>query len=159
MNTLLVTSAAKGDGKTTIVYNLGVAFAQHGAKVLLIDGDMRNPHQHERFGAPRSPGLSEFLLADNSVEPEVVCHSKLENLFLLPAGARPEFASELVGSKRFQELLQSCASQYDYVLIDSPPMMGRHRCGDHRNKRRCNFGCSSLPSNHPFFADWTGTSP
>jgi capsular exopolysaccharide synthesis family protein len=123
LKTLLVTSATKGDGKTTVVYNLGVAFAQQGAKVLLIDGDMRNPRQHQRFGAPRSPGLSEFLSAEDGMEPEVVCHSKLENLFLLPAGTLPELASELVGSKRFQELLQSCASQYDYVLIDSPPMM------------------------------------
>lgn len=123
MKTLLVTSATKGDGKTTIVYNLGVAFAQQGAKVLLIDGDLRNPHLHDGFGVPRCPGLSEFLGLERGVEPEVVCHPKLENLFLLPAGTLPELASELVGSKRFEALLQSCASQYDYVLIDSPPMM------------------------------------
>ena len=124
MKTLLVTSATKGDGKTTIVYNLGVAFAQHGAQVLLIDGDMRNPHLHEAFGVPRSPGLSEYLGQEFGPEPvEVMRHPKLENLFLLPAGTLPALASELVGSKRFKALLQSSASQYDYVLIDSPPMM------------------------------------
>jgi len=123
MKTLLVTSAAKGDGKTTIVYNLGVAFAQQGAKVLLIDGDMRNPHLHEGFGVLRSPGLSEFLSRERGVEADVVRHPKLDNLFLLPAGILPALASELVGSKRFQALLQNCASQYDYVLIDSPPVM------------------------------------
>jgi succinoglycan biosynthesis transport protein ExoP len=123
MKTLLVTSATKGDGKTTVVYNLGVAFAQQGAKVLLIDGDLRNPHLHESFGAPRSPGLSEFLCREHGGEPEVIRHSKLENLFLLPAGALPELASELVGSNRFQALLQGCEPEYDYVLIDSPPMM------------------------------------
>ncbi len=123
MKTLLVTSATKGDGKTTIVYNLGVAFAQQGAKVLLIDGDMRNPHLHESFGVSRSPGLSEFLSREHGGEPERIRHSKLDNLFLLPAGTLPELASELVGSNRFQAVLQSFASQYDYVLIDSPPMM------------------------------------
>jgi capsular exopolysaccharide synthesis family protein len=123
MKKLLVTSAAKGDGKTTVVYNLGVAFAQQGASVLLIDGDLRNPHLHEGFGVSRSPGLSEFLGRERGLGPDVVRHPKLENLFLLPAGTLPELASELVGSKRFQELLQSCAPHYDYVLIDSPPMM------------------------------------
>lgn len=124
MQTLLITSAIGGDGKTTVVYNLGIALAQQGARVLIIDGDMRNPDLHRRFHVERAPGLSESLSQTSGVElAGVVRHGKLPNLSLLPAGMQPELAAELFGSARFDSLLQACAARYDHVLIDSPPIL------------------------------------
>jgi capsular exopolysaccharide synthesis family protein len=122
--TLLVTSAAGRDGKTTAVYNLGVAFAQQGARVLLLDCDLRNPDLHRLFGCAISPGVSE--LVDPVTHAEVlgvVRHTSLSNLFMLPAGLPPEFPSEFFESETFDALLRVCAADYDYVLIDSPPIL------------------------------------
>ena len=122
--TLLVTSAAGRDGKTTAVYNLGVAFAQQGARVLLLDCDLRNPDLHRLFGCAISPGVSELVDPDTHAEVlGVVRHTSLSNLFMLPAGLPPEFPSEFFESETFDALLRVCAADYDYVLIDSPPIL------------------------------------
>jgi capsular exopolysaccharide synthesis family protein len=121
---LLVTSAIAGDGKTTVVYNLGIALAQQGARVLIIDCDMRHPDLHTRFNVPRSPGLSDLISDDTRLDlSAIVSHTRLPMLSFLPSGEQPELAAELLGSSRFGALLQTCASQYDYVLIDSPPIL------------------------------------
>jgi polysaccharide biosynthesis transport protein len=122
--TLLVTSAAGRDGKTTAVYNLGVAFAQQGARVLLLDCDLRNPDLHRLFGCAISPGVSD--LQDPVTEAEVlgvVRHTSLPNLYMLPAGHPPAFPAEFFESQTFDALLRVCAADYDYVLIDSPPIL------------------------------------
>jgi succinoglycan biosynthesis transport protein ExoP len=122
--TLLVTSAAGRDGKTTAVYNLGVAFAQQGARVLLMDCDLRNPDLHRLFGCAISPGVSD--LEDPVTESQVlgvVRHTSLPNLYILPAGRPPVFPSEFFESQSFDALLRVCAADYDYVLIDSPPIL------------------------------------
>jgi capsular exopolysaccharide synthesis family protein len=122
--TLLVTSAAGRDGKTTAVYNLGVAFAQQGARVLLLDCDLRNPDLHRLFGCAISPGVSD--LEDPVTEAEVlgvVRHTALPNLYMLPAGRPPAFPAEFFESKTFDALLRVCAADYDFVLIDSPPIL------------------------------------
>ncbi|WP_213803450.1 polysaccharide biosynthesis tyrosine autokinase [Granulicella sp. dw_53] len=120
----LVTSPLGGDGKTTVTFNLGVAFAQHGARVLLIDGDLRNPELHRLFGCEIAPGLGD--LQTPVIGPEVkgiVQHAALSTLFILPAGQLREFPAEFFDSEAFASLLASCARHYDYVLIDSPPVL------------------------------------
>jgi capsular exopolysaccharide synthesis family protein len=122
--TIMVTSALGGSGKTTVTYNLGVAFAQQGARVLLIDGDIRNPDLHRLFGIPIAPGLSDACR--NPQAPEnagIVQHPSISSLFMIPAGERIDFPSELFGSAAFESLLQKAASLYDYILIDSPPIL------------------------------------
>ncbi len=123
--TLLITSATGGDGKTTVAYNLAVAFAQQGARTLLIDADVRNPDLHRLFGAHLSPGLSDVRSwSDETSElPGVVGHGTLANLFLLPAGEQPALPSEFLASPVFDSLLQSCAKRFDYVVIDSAPIL------------------------------------
>ena len=122
--TILVTSALGGAGKTTITYNLGIAFAQQGARVLLIDGDIRNPDLHRLFSIPLTPGLTEACC---NTEPkgvvDVVQHSSVPSLFMIPAGAPIDFPSELFGSAAFDSLLQRTAKLYDYILVDSPPIL------------------------------------
>jgi len=122
--TLLITSALGGDGKSTVAYNLAVAFAQQGARVLLIDADVRNPDLHRMFNVAVSPGLSELhSWAPDAEIPCVIEHAMLPTLFLLPAGEQPDLPAELFGSPMFDSLLKSCAERFDYVLIDSPPIL------------------------------------
>ena len=121
----LITSALGGDGKTTVAYNLGVAFAQQGARVLLIDGDLRNPDLHRLFQTPLSPGVTELCAqpAGSAELAGIVQHSSLPTLFMLPAGERPDFPSELLESVAFSLLLSKVSAVYDYVVIDSPPIL------------------------------------
>jgi succinoglycan biosynthesis transport protein ExoP len=122
--TMLVTSALGGAGKTTVTYNLGVAFAQQGARVLLIDADLRNPDLHRLFCTPVAPGLSEACSNPASAEVSgIVQHSSIPMLFMLPAGEQPEFPTELFGSPAFDSVLRKLSSLYDYVLIDSAPIL------------------------------------
>jgi capsular exopolysaccharide synthesis family protein len=121
---ILVTSAIEGEGKTVTVYNLGVAFAQQGARVLLIDADLRNPQLHRHFGAELSPGLSNCVgeAASQDVS-HVVRHSTLPTLYMLAAGKQPDLPTELFGTAAFEALLRTSEARYDYLLIDSPPML------------------------------------
>lgn len=121
---ILVTSAIEGEGKTAIVYNLGVAFAQQGARVLLVDADLRNPELHRHFGAELSPGLSDCAgEATTHDVSHVVRHATLPTLYMLAAGKQPELPTELFGLAAFETLLRTSEARYDYVLIDSPPIL------------------------------------
>lgn len=122
--TMLITSALRGAGKTTVAYNLAVALAQHGSRVLLVDADLRNPTLHRIFPCNLSPGLSDACGKAAPLElPRIVPHSSLANLFLLPAGTHPELPAELLGSARFDEVMDRASAGYDYVLVDSPPIL------------------------------------
>jgi succinoglycan biosynthesis transport protein ExoP len=120
----LVTSALGGDGKTTVTFNLGVAFAQQGARVLLIDGDLRNPDLHRLFRADLSPGLSDACKTPSSADMiGIVQHSTLPSLYLLPAGVTPELPSEIFASDAFDILINRLKGHWDYILVDSPPIL------------------------------------
>lgn len=122
--TMLVTSGLGGAGKTTVTYNLGVAFAQQGARVLLIDGDLRNPDLHRLFSTSLTPGLSETCGDPATTEIlGIARHPSVPNLHLLPAGKQPELPTELFESPGFDAVLSKVSGLYDYVLIDSPPIL------------------------------------
>lgn len=123
LHTLLVTSPLVGEGKTTVAYNIAVAFAQAGKKVLLVDADMRNSRLHEMFGAGKSPGLSEVLSGAPLLASHTRAHSTMPNLSLLPSGNKPAMPAELLCSKSFRDLLSSMKANYDLIVIDSPPML------------------------------------
>ena len=120
----LVTSPIGNDGKTTVTYNLGVAFAQGGARVLLIDADLRHPSLHRAFGCPVAPGVGDLQgAAPGTRLPGIVRHTTVPTLSILPAGHQLDFPAEFFESAEFAGLLHTCAQQFDYVLIDSPPML------------------------------------
>jgi capsular exopolysaccharide synthesis family protein len=123
LRVLLTTSPLGGDGKTTISYNLAVAFAQHGRKVLLLDSDMRKPSVHTLFRSSKADGLSEVLTGGIPFSRGIRPHDYLKNLYLLPSGATPPNPAELIDSRRFDALLEEAKSQFDLVLIDSPPIL------------------------------------
>lgn len=123
LRTLLVTSPMVGDGKTTVTYNMAVAFAQTGARVLLIDADMRRPRLHILAGTARSPGLAEVLTGSNEWSEVLKSHATYETLVTLPAGTSPPNPAELLGSKQMDTLLQETLKEFEMVIVDSPPML------------------------------------
>lgn len=117
-----VTSAASGEGKTVTALNLASTLAESGRRVLLIDGDLRHPGCHELLGVPLRPGLASYL--DGSVDlARVVREIKSPRLSFISAGPRPANPADLVGSERMREALAELRGHYDFIVIDSPPVL------------------------------------
>ena len=118
---LMITSMSPQEGKTTTSLNLARAMAQTERKVLLIDADQRRPRLHKAFHLDNSLGLSSYL---SGAVPEVrVQPTEEAGLAVLTSGPIPPNPSELLGSKRFNQLLDQLKSQYDLIIIDSPPVL------------------------------------
>ncbi|GIX05398.1 MAG: chain-length determining protein [Planctomycetaceae bacterium] len=119
---LQITSAEPGDGKTTTAVNLGLACAQAGIKTLLIDADLRRPMCHRLFGISGDVGLVDVLQGE--LQP---CHApratQLPNLSILPAGKPPQNPSELLSLPAWHETLHALDSEFDLLIIDSPPLL------------------------------------
>jgi polysaccharide biosynthesis transport protein len=120
--TLMVTSAAPGEGKSTVAANLAMALARSGKRVLVIDADMRQPSLHTLFNGPQQPGLSN-VLTGRAKPSEAIVKTTASGLWLLTSGRCPPNPSELLGSKRFEELVRSLAASFDWVVLDGPPVM------------------------------------
>ena len=119
---VVVTSSGPGEGKTIVASNLAIGVAYAGQRVLLVDGDLRRPRVHEVFAYEQEPGLSNVLVGDAKTS-DAVRRTDVAGLCVLTAGRVPPNAAELLGSRRFTELLASIRGQFDWVVIDSPPVM------------------------------------
>lgn len=120
IKTIIVTSTGPGEGKTTSIINLGIAMAQSGLKVLLIDGDLRKPQIHKTFGIPDGLGLTNVLVRGLDYR-EGVSSIYIDGLEILPAGTIPPNPSELLASNRMKQFLSEISEDYDFVLIDTSP--------------------------------------
>ena len=120
--TLLVTSPFPGEGKTTTASNLAVVLAQSGARVLLLDTDMRKPRVHKVFGQPNSQGLSHALTGSQDVS-DFIFKTPVENLSALFCGPIPPTPSELLGSQKMKGLIHRLREDFDYLICDSSPFM------------------------------------
>jgi capsular exopolysaccharide synthesis family protein len=119
---LTITSTGPGEGKTLVASNLAIGLAQAGMRVLLIDADMRKPRVHTVFNASQKPGLSNMLVGTAKFS-ESVLATNVPGLWIVPAGTNPPNPSELLGSKRFGDLIASLGRQFDWAIIDTPPVM------------------------------------
>jgi succinoglycan biosynthesis transport protein ExoP len=122
--TLLVTSSVPAEGKTTTVVNMATVLAQTGARVLVIDADMRRPRLHQLFGVENREGLSTALSSDMTLNEilSMVNQYKDTNVYLLSSGAIPPNPAELLGSEQMRNLLEGACESFKYIIIDSPPI-------------------------------------
>jgi non-specific protein-tyrosine kinase len=129
---LLMTSGVPSEGKSTTAGNLAVVLAQAGNNVLLIDGDLRRPSQHTVFNLPNKRGVTSLLLKLNADDSEIemrnlvedtVQPTQVEGLQIMTCGPIPPNPSELLGSTKMRRLLEVLEKQYDFVIIDSPPVL------------------------------------
>jgi polysaccharide biosynthesis transport protein len=121
--TILITSPTPGDGKTTLASNLGIAMAQAGQKVLIVDADFRKPMQHRIFQLNHeNRGLSSILAGISTLE-EAVQRTDVEGLDLLACGPSVPNPAEILNSESFAGLLERLTEKYDRIVLDSPPVM------------------------------------
>jgi capsular exopolysaccharide synthesis family protein len=123
LRTILVTSPSPAEGKSTIAAHLAIAHAEQGKKTLLIDGDLRRPSVHRKFGFNPSAGLSSVLLEEVKWPQVLFKPEGLPALDILPAGPSSHRASEMIGAG-MTDLLDEISQEYDLVILDAPPLLG-----------------------------------
>ncbi|MGF7183037.1 GumC family protein [Tunturiibacter psychrotolerans] len=120
---IVLTSATPSEGKTTAASNLAAIMAQRDTRVLLIDGDLRRPNIHHRFGLNGKIGLTTVLTGATKLEETVQRVPEIPNLDILPSGPVPPFPTEMLSSEAMETILKRCGELYDYIVIDSPPIL------------------------------------
>ena len=123
LKSLLVTSPAADEGKTSTTANLGVVFAQAGERVVLVSCDLRRPRLGQFFGFDEQVGFTSVLLGEQSLEQALRSVSGYESLWVLPAGPIPPNPAELLSEPKTREIFASLAESFDLVLVDSPPLL------------------------------------
>jgi polysaccharide biosynthesis transport protein len=124
---IMITSPGPAEGKTTVVQNLGIALAETGRRVLLVDADFRRPHLHREFSLPNEWGLIDLLLEDQPLSeypPERLgSFTGLPGLSILPNRITQNNVSKVLYSPRLRTILETLAKRYDMVLVDAPPLL------------------------------------
>lgn len=118
---IMITSSFPGEGKTTTCVNLAITFAQTGAKVLVVDCDLRKSRIHRCFNIKRVDGLSSVLSGLKKAE-DIIVHDDESNLDILMAGHIPPNPAELLASEAMADFLEEYGEKYDYIFLDTPPV-------------------------------------
>lgn len=121
-NIIMIAGPAPEVGKSFISTNLSAIFAQSDKRVLLIDADMRRGYLHKYFNVNTQPGLSEYLNGQNNLS-DVIHETEIKNLYMMSRGKSPANPSELLSSATFGTMLEQLSSQYDHIIIDTPPVL------------------------------------
>ena len=116
------TSAVSGEGKSTMVSNVGISMAVSNKKTLVIDADMRNPTQHRMFSLMNQTGLSEIVIKKLDWR-EYTNATHIPNLYVLTAGSTPPNPSELLGSQTLDKIIGEMKCEFDFILFDSTPVL------------------------------------
>lgn len=119
---ILFTSALPGEGKSTVMVNLGAALAETGKKVLLVEADLRKPMLIKFFGIPAGPGLSN-VLAHSCELKDAIITTEHKNLYIAPVGVRPPNPGELAASDTMAKVIKEAQGFVDYILVDAPPVL------------------------------------
>jgi capsular exopolysaccharide synthesis family protein len=122
IRTLLFSSPGPSEGKSTSSINFAVMLAQQGERVLLVDADIRRPALHRAMDILREPGLTNLLVGDAEVR-DAIRPNVLPNLDVLPSGPFPPNPSEMLASKRMEQLLREFEGTYSHIILDSPPIL------------------------------------
>ena len=118
-----VTSPTPGDGKSTLASNLAVSIAQSGKRVLLVDADMRRPSQHATFGISSRVGFATVLSGQSEWRNCMFECEEIEGLTVMPCGSKPQNPAELSSSPQVKILIEEMREEFDFVIIDTPPML------------------------------------
>ena len=119
---IVVTSALAAEGKTTTAMNLAAALAETGKRVVLVDADLRRPQVYHRTGGMGDIGLTNYLKGDGSMA-DLLQPSEVKGLQILASGPQPPNPAELLGSKKAGQGIENLSAMFDYVIIDSPPLL------------------------------------
>jgi len=119
---MLITSSIPGEGKTLVTANLALAYAELGHKVVILDADIRKPKQPTVFGVDRVPGFTDYFM-DLVPYEKIVRKLAVRNLTLIPSGTIPPNPTEVLNSQRMADLIERLEQEYDYILVDAPPML------------------------------------
>lgn len=120
LKTIVVTSSNPGEGKSTVSTNLAFVLSQGGKKVIVIDGDLRKPTIHKKFKLDNTEGLTDLLVGKKSINQ--VSKAIDKNITVITAGKKTPNPAEMVSSKAMEELIKFLKDEYDYVIIDTPPV-------------------------------------
>ncbi len=123
IKTMLLTSAGPEEGKSTVLANLAVTTAQAGRKVILVDCDLRRPTLHNIFNLKNDVGLTTMVVDDAAMESPPLQDAGVEGLQLVSSGPLPPNPSELLGSRRMEEIIAALLERADVVLFDAPPVV------------------------------------
>jgi len=123
LNTIVVVSAGAGEGKSTTTINLATVFAQAGNRVLIVDSDLRRPTLHKLFKVANNLGLTNYLLKQNTLA-ELVQTTPVPNLDFMASGRLPNSSMGILGSAQMKEMISELKQRYDFILFDSPPILG-----------------------------------
>lgn len=119
---LLFTSPYLGDGKSTLAHNVAIALTQVNRSVVLVDCDLRRPGIHKTFDLSNATGMSAYLSGEAELM-AVIQETRIPKLYAIPSGAIPLNPSELLTSERMDMALEHLSQKFDYVIIDSPPLL------------------------------------
>lgn len=122
LKTILITSAAPQEGKTTVCINLAISFAHTNKKTIVIDCDLRKPRVHSVFNTNRYPGLTDYLFGQATLD-QIIRKSDIDNLSYITSGTIPPNPAEMLESNTMKEFFAKINSLYDIVLVDSPPIV------------------------------------
>ncbi|MGD8275635.1 MAG: CpsD/CapB family tyrosine-protein kinase, partial [Thiohalocapsa sp.] len=121
-NVVLITGPTEGVGKSFVSLNLAAVLAQSDKKVLLIDADMRRGHLNRYLGVDKAQGLSDYVVGEIELA-DAIKQTSSADLGFIPTGKRPPNPSELLMANRFSSLLEWASEEYDYVIVDAPPVL------------------------------------
>jgi capsular exopolysaccharide synthesis family protein len=123
LNSFVVTSPLQGEGKSTVLANLAVTFAQGGHDTLIVDCDLRRPTQHELWDLKNDRGLTSMLIEDTALEDPPVQPVSVERLSVVTSGPLPPNPADVVASHRMEDVIASLRKKVEYVLFDAPPVL------------------------------------
>jgi polysaccharide biosynthesis transport protein len=122
-NTFTLVSGGPGEGKSTTLNNLAFTYAKGGARVLVVDADLRRPSQHRFFGTENATGLADYLLGRLTID-QIVKPTKLDNLSFIPSGKLPHDDAGILNGQKMIDFINEVRTRYDVVFFDSPPILG-----------------------------------
>jgi succinoglycan biosynthesis transport protein ExoP len=122
VGTLVITSLAREDGKTTTATNLGISVSKEGKNVLIMDLDLRNPGLHKKFDPHNAKGITEYTEEDFPIE-DIIVGSGVENLSIIFCGKTPSDPAQIIESQKLKDAIRELSLKYDLIIIDSPPLI------------------------------------